>query len=355
MASYIKFAFKYLFQSDDYQAELERLNGTGSHQQQSAESEARGQQWQRATSLSPTDDDQSAAAAAVAHASAGGRQTRWSAVDEERAASGCQLLSRKLLQQQQRNAAALQQVQNPLRSFADFQAALRQLQAAETSATTASNETVSASSHLSGSLGAGQPLENQLAMLQNTTTTTTTSDLLGCFNQLQVEDYYAGYDILVGLRIASTLTILFVVFLMFVIYKTGVQEGRSQLSVVSSATAAAAAAKKKKPPLLPPSSSFSGRGRALAGHNKEKNGPFKSESKRRPPPVPVLSASRQSSGHLVGGVGGVGRPSGAQQQFEFEVESGGGERHQDASAAAPGAAQAESSASGGFGEACKEL
>lgn len=54
-----------------------------------------------------------------------------------------------------------------------------------------------------------------------------TDQLHDCFNQLQVHQYYAGYDILVGLRIASTLTILFVVFILFVIYKTNCAESQS--------------------------------------------------------------------------------------------------------------------------------
>lgn len=54
-----------------------------------------------------------------------------------------------------------------------------------------------------------------------------------CFNQIQMHDYYAGYDIFIGLRIASTLTILFVVFILFVIYKTNCAESRSSLALPS--------------------------------------------------------------------------------------------------------------------------
>lgn len=48
-----------------------------------------------------------------------------------------------------------------------------------------------------------------------------------CFNQLQLRDYYSQYDILVGLRTASTLTILFIVFILFVIYKTGCRDNNN--------------------------------------------------------------------------------------------------------------------------------
>lgn len=52
-------------------------------------------------------------------------------------------------------------------------------------------------------------------------------ELLECFNQIQLHDYYAQYDIFIGLRIASTFTILFIVFILFVIYKTGCRADQS--------------------------------------------------------------------------------------------------------------------------------
>lgn len=66
-------------------------------------------------------------------------------------------------------------------------------------------------------------------------------ELLECHNQLQLREYYQAYDIFVGLRIASSLSLLFIVFILFVIYKTGCHGGerasRSQLRLTSSASA----------------------------------------------------------------------------------------------------------------------
>lgn len=54
---------------------------------------------------------------------------------------------------------------------------------------------------------------------------------LECFNRLQLSDYYANYDIFVGLRIASWLTVLFLVFIAFVAYKTSSGSRRAATSL----------------------------------------------------------------------------------------------------------------------------
>lgn len=131
-------------------------------------------------------------------------------------------------QQQQQQ----QQMSTHLGSFVEFEHLVRHELSSATAA--AANQTQSQVS-LSSLSSANMPSSNEL---------------LECYNQLQVNEYYQAYDILVGLRIASSLSILFVVFILFVIYKTGCRDGertsRSQLrltSTGSSSTKVVAAAK----------------------------------------------------------------------------------------------------------------
>ena len=47
-----------------------------------------------------------------------------------------------------------------------------------------------------------------------------------CYNKQQIREYYSDYDILIGIRIATSLAILFVAFIIFVVYKTICHERR---------------------------------------------------------------------------------------------------------------------------------
>lgn len=133
------------------------------------------------------------------------------------------------------SATATNQPAQHMRSFADFEAAIKQASGNRTEidlnlallpSSVGEEEGVGVGVGVGGN---GRSVEgsNQYKTL----------DLLDCFNQLQLQDYYSGYDIFVGLRIASTLTILFVVFILFVIYKTGCRDNtrsRSQLALSTS-------------------------------------------------------------------------------------------------------------------------
>lgn len=117
-----------------------------------------------------------------------------------------------------------------LRSFADFEAAIKQASGGNRSELDLSLPLLPSSSN-------EQTAENNSRLLGEAGNQYKTLDLFECFNQLQLQDYYSGYDIFVGLRIASTLTILFVVFILFVIYKTGCRDNtttRSQLALSTS-------------------------------------------------------------------------------------------------------------------------
>lgn len=279
MGSYIKFVFKYLFQSDDYLAELERLNGSAAGLNPSTASASSSSSSLLDLNLNDhlTHDSNVPASSLAGYTN---RSSSSSSDNNNRRLvsnqmSECQLLSHQLMAEHNRS--------NPLKSFAEFEAFFKQhSQQQQPGAATALlpvsessiNDTLASSLKNATNSSSSGSSYNQL-------------DLYECFNQLQLQDYYAGYDTLVGLRIASTLTILFVVFLLFVIYKTGYQEGRSQLSVVSSAAAAKKAAR-----LLDSRPSLS----QLVGYSGgQKNGPSSSSSKSRQQKFATTTTT--SSGH----------------------------------------------------------
>lgn len=64
-----------------------------------------------------------------------------------------------------------------------------------------------------------QLMEQQLSNVAITITN-------NCLQQQQMREYYSDYDILIGVRIATSLAILFVAFIVFVVYKTVCHEKR---------------------------------------------------------------------------------------------------------------------------------
>lgn len=244
MSSYIKLVFNYLFRSSDYLAD-QTLGAGGS----SAAGVAAGQQLHLAQMVSVQPQHR--------------QQQQQQHIQPD---SWCFALTR-LLALDNRTLAS-----STLRTFGDFEALLRQQHLNSTwlkaSSLPLSSNNVNLSSATATTTAAEtwQPSQQALtaaAAAASTTTTNTAAQLLSnnedsnkqayylnqmealeCFNQLQLRDYYQSYDILVGLRIASSLTILFIVFILFVIYKTGCRDNgnrpsRSQLQLSRGTTTTA--------------------------------------------------------------------------------------------------------------------
>lgn len=196
MSSYIKLMFKYIFQSDDYPAqelasapERQASPSVSLGQLAEAKLQASGHEHQQVKIV-----QQSVLASALDGATSYWRRENSSSgwlARQPHCLSVAQLLAREA------------HLGNVVRSASELEALL--------SAQIGANKQANASELL---LMSGEQLHD-------------------CFSQIQASEYYAGYDILVGLRIASTLTILFVVFILFVIYKTNKAESQSSLALPS--------------------------------------------------------------------------------------------------------------------------
>lgn len=205
MASYIKLVFRYLFQQEQLPQELEAAGANSSAAGANSSAAGAGleqlaeQQQVRGWSNKCLD-----LARLFASALAGGAP----AADHNHP--------------QQNQTPPSHQNRTKLGTFADFEQLIRRQLALTTTSTNNSSRPLPTSSDV----GAKPTLEASGSSLE----------LLECYNQLQLRDYYNGYDIFIGLRIASTLTILFIIFILFVIYKTGCRKGgssRSQLRLTS--------------------------------------------------------------------------------------------------------------------------
>lgn len=163
-----------------------------------------------------------------------------------------------------------------LRSFGDFEALLRQQHINASWLKTGTNRSEPTwpqqQQHQSvqtiATTGALQVASQANAPDKQTFQQVNQLEALECFNELQLRDYYQSYDILVGLRIASSLTILFIVFILFVIYKTGCRDNgnrpsRSQLQLSRAGPAAGASAQK---PTLENSNSLNNNNNSSTNH-----------------------------------------------------------------------------------------
>lgn len=219
MSSYIKLVFNYLFHSAEYLSEPPGNSASLQQPQQQLQTVSPGQ-----------------AASAV--------QPQQQQLFRASATSWCVTLTR-LLALENRTLAS-----STLRSFADFEALLRQQQHPVNSSwpkplnSSTYSKQESTPSHSmeygSGLQLAAQPTANWSALDKGHSfaylPAHSQAEAVECYNALQLRDYYQSYDILVGLRIASSLTILFIVFILFVIYKTGCRDNggrpsRSQLQL----------------------------------------------------------------------------------------------------------------------------
>lgn len=249
MSSYIRFVFDYLFQPSEYlraAAELERTR---------ALQEAANLTLSANGSLLGSSSSGSSLLNDLAHAPHLQQTTRLGALangqltnlNEQQ--SACLSLS-KLLASENRTISSV-------RSFIEFESILRHSinsTLGHSAAAVAANQaavgaylindrsaaTLNDQAAVSGGVGQATSAAAAASLAgQAQSAPLKRADLFECFNQLQLQDYYNGYDMFVGLRTASTLTILFMVFMLFVIYKTGCRENstsRSQLQLSSSAS-----------------------------------------------------------------------------------------------------------------------